>query len=135
MKRYLQTIQGDIADQVLTNSSTGSTDEQSLYLLLTPTLEIISSKYAAVGILEEMTTTMRLFNSALGMGHFNWTVALRRVGHSNTDKQLKDEEHAAVREALADPAIIKFISLDIILYEHAVNVYKRQLREYGLDQI
>ena len=90
----------------MTNSSTGSTGEQSLYLLLTPALEIISSKYAAVGILEETTTTMQLFNSALGMDHFNWTVALQRVGHSNSDNRLKDEEHAAVREALTDPTII-----------------------------
>lgn len=135
VKSYLQSTQRQIPDQVLKNPSTDLTDEQSLYQLLTPALEIISSKYAAVGILEEMTTSMRLFNSALGMNNFNWTVALQRAGHSNSDKRLKDEEHAAVREALTDPAIIKFVSLDIILYEHAVNVYKRQLREYGLDQI
>lgn len=135
VKKYLAALhQQPQSDNSVTTFGGASSDEYTLYTMLEPALKLISSKYAAVGLLEDMPTTMRLFNSALGMDNFNWTVEGDRVGTANGDDQHKAEEHVAVREALTDPAIIKFIWLDIILYEHARRVHTKQLQEYGIEQ-
>ena len=133
VKRHLQSLQQQTpknATGVFSNAS--STDEYSLYAILEPALEVISSRYTAVGILEDMTTTMRLFDSALGMNHFNWTVEIQKLSARNEDLKRKSEEHAILHEAWNNPAIIKFISLDLILYEYATRIYAKQLEQYGL---
>jgi len=101
-------------------------------MMLKPALEIISSRYTVVGILEDMDATMRLFDSALGMGSFNWTAESKKLGALNEDHTRKAEEHAVLHEALTDPAIVRFIWLDIILYEHALRVHSKQVQQYGL---
>ena len=76
--------------------------------------------------------TMRLFDSALGMDDFNWTVESRKVGTANEDIVNNIEERAVLREAWTDDAIIKFIWLDLILYDYAVGINAKQVERYGL---
>ena len=85
-----------------------------------------------MGILEDMDTTTRLLDSALGMDQFNWTAENQKLGIKNQDSVHKDEEHAAIRAASTDPAIIRFISLDIALYEFAMTVHEKQVEQYGV---
>lgn len=105
----------------------------SLNGYLGPAREIISSGYAAVGILEDIETTMRLFDSALGMPNFNWTVESSRQGAVNVDNQRKDEEDAVLLQASTNPAVQEFIWLDLVLYEHARSVHAKQVGQYGLQ--
>ena len=131
VKRYLQDLQQQTHDDT---AEAASTDEHILFTFLEPTLEIISSRYTVVGVLEDMNTTMRLLDSALGMNQFNWTAENQKLGIKNQDAGHKDEEHAAIRAASTDPAIIRFISLDIALYEFAMRVHEKQVEQYGVEK-
>ena len=136
MKRHLQSLQQQTpSNDAFAFSNSSSTEEYSLYAILEPALEVISSRYTAVGILEDMTATMRLFDSALGMNHFNWTVESKKMGAINEGVLQKTEEHAILHEAWTNPVIIGFISFDLILYEHATRIYAKQLEQYGLENI
>lgn len=86
-----------------------------------------------MGILEDFNTTLYLFDRALGIPNFSWVVDSERVGVSNSDNKKKAEEHDARVTFSTDPSLKKFIWLDIILYEHALSVFAKQVKEYGLE--
>ena len=133
VKRYLENLQQQVVnDNVVATPSNFLNDDSSLYAFLEPALEIISSRYAAVGILENLNTTMHLFDSTLGIPNFSWTIEIENVGETNSDHKRKDQEHAALLEASIDPSVIRFIWLDIILYEHALSIHASQAKKYGL---
>ena len=47
-------------------------------LILQPVTELLTDKYAAVGIMEEWDASIRLFQAALDLPDFDWTkVSLR----------------------------------------------------------
>lgn len=103
-----------------------------LQRFLEPALETISSRYAGVGMLNDIEKTMLLFDKALRMPNFSWMTAYKKQGARNIDGDHKDEEHMALLNASTDPVIKKFIWLDLILYEHAQSVFEKQLKQYGL---
>lgn len=109
-----------------------SHDVFKLQRFLEPVLETISSRYAGVGMLNDMEKTMLLFDKALRMPNFSWMTAYMKQGARNIDSNHKDEEHMALLKACTDPDIKKFIWLDLILYEHAQSVHEKQLKHYGL---
>lgn len=108
-------------------------DASMMRNMLQPAQELLRNKYAAVGILEKYDTTLQLFNSALEMPNFDWVRTFKTIGPKNRDRKNQEREEAVVQEALTNPAIKRFISLDLLLYEHALEVHAAQLRQYGIE--
>lgn len=110
--------------------SSASSDEPALADLLEPVKKLLKSEYTAVGLLEDWGNSMRLYNHALNLPNFNWTIS------SSLVKPKKKNEHQVKLDTLAsawdDSVLKRVLSLDMLLYEHAVAVHNEQLSEYGL---
>lgn len=100
--------------------------------MLEPVEGLIGSKYAAVGILEEYNATLNLFSAALEMPGFDWLSTFGERGMVNKDRLFMHEIEQAVEKVMTDVKIKKYLQLDLLLYEHAVAVHKKQLKQYGL---
>lgn len=94
---------------------------------------LLSTQYAAVGIVEELDTTMRLFDHTLSMPKMHWTASLaRRIEAGDYGDLERDAGDEAWRELSEDPRIQRALRLDIALYDHAVDVFREQVANYGL---
>lgn len=94
---------------------------------------LLSSQYAAVGIVEELDTTMRLFDHTLSMPKMHWTASLeRRIEAADYGDFERDAGDEPWRELSDDSRIQRALRLDIALYEHAVDVFRGQVAKYGL---
>ncbi|CAN0326209.1 unnamed protein product [Ectocarpus fasciculatus] len=98
--------------------------------LLQPVEELLTSKYAAVGILEDWQGSMALFDHALEIPGYNWTVASDSVTAQKQNK--KTEKMATMKFAMTDPVLRQYVWLDMLLYEYACSLHKEQLSLYGL---
>ncbi|CAB1102237.1 unnamed protein product [Ectocarpus sp. CCAP 1310/34] len=98
--------------------------------ILQPVEELLRSKYAAVGILEQWETSMMLFDHALQLPGFNWT----STSASSTPRNVHDSKakNDLLVASMTDPVLKQILWLDILLYEHACSVHKAQLSRYGL---
>ena len=133
-KRYLEELQQQsLPDGTIAPLGDHQNDDHMLYKFLEPALEIISSRYAAVGILEEMNKTMYLFDRALGIPNFSWPVEIQNAGASNSNDKMKAQAQDAWLKYSTDPSFLKFIWLDMILYQHALNVHAKQVQQYELE--
>lgn len=130
MKLYLEGLHSDLMNQ--NGDVAPALKDVAMYDMLKPAQELLSNKYAAVGILEEWETTLRLFNAALEIPSYDWPKGFRSIGRKNHNGKYAKEEEKALVTAWTDPNIKKFIWLDLLLYEHAVAVHKRQVVEHGL---
>lgn len=131
LKLYLQGLHSDAMDRNGGDIASALKDV-AMYDLLKPTQELLSSKYAAVGILEEWHTTLLLFNVALEIPRYDWPKVFRSIGRKNHNGKFAKEEEKALVAAWTDPEIKKFIWLDLLLYEHAVAIHKKQVAAYRL---
>lgn len=82
------------------------------------------SSYVAVGIFEEFELSMQLFNATVNSSVRNWDAGM----------WLNHGEHSFGRDALlqwayVSPEINIALAADIMLYDFAVEVFKRQTRE------
>lgn len=102
----------------------------ALTKFLEPAEELLGTKYAAVGLVEDWNGSMHLFD-ALRLPNYNWTMASANMTSKNQNKYAV-EEHEMVQSALTDPVVKNFLWLDILFYDHAVSVHNKQLREYSL---
>lgn len=108
--------------------------DAAMYKFLQPAMDRLSNEYAAVGILEDFDKSLHLLNLALKIPRLDWVQSYKNLGPQNEGVSGRDEEKKeTLRLAWTDPAIHKFVWLDMLLYDHAVAVYKKQLVEYGLD--
>ena len=103
-----------------------------IHQFLQPVMDILSNNYAAVGLLEQWNTSLKLFQSALEMP-INWQAAYRKIGVANADSKNHDEEHETLRTAWYDPKIRELLWLDILLYDHAVSVFNKQIAEHDIS--
>lgn len=94
--------------------------------------EIVSSRYAAVGILEEWETTMALFDKTLNLPGFEWVKEYQQTGRKNRNDKSTAEDRA-LELAWDSTELKKFLWLDILLYDHALAVHRRQVVDYGLE--
>lgn len=107
-------------------------DEDALYPYLKIAQDRIST-FAAVGIVEDFAGSLHLFDRALGLQDFDWVGRYDKLGSLNTVLPASQDSAARdLQRALTDPSIKKFIALDLLLYEHAVDVHERQMDQYGL---
>lgn len=75
---------------------------------------------------------MRLFDAALNIPRLQWDKQFQAMGVQNKDKDLALEGQQALKAALNNPELKQYIWLDLLLYDHAVEVHKSQVTEYGV---
>lgn len=128
----------------LGSSQPTTTTEESLlndgwmHAFLGPVEETLSKRYTAVGVLEHWDKTMLLFNSALEMPMFDWPSSFVESKRRNTyklhcDDVQRNDEAVALAKALSDPKLKQALWLDILLYDHAVSIFHRQMKQHGLS--
>ncbi|CAM9117794.1 unnamed protein product [Ectocarpus sp. 13 AM-2016] len=94
--------------------------------LLLPVEELLRSNYAAVGILEHWQKSMTLFDHALEIPGFNWTVASASLAPQKSQKEMT-EKKAMLAAAMTDSVLRQYVWLDMLLYEYACSLHKEQL--------
>lgn len=107
-------------------------NDAAMYEMLEPIEEILSHAYTAVGILEDWETTTYLFNTALKLPGYDWPTGFHEIGKKNGNGKFHTEEQEALAMTWTDPDVRKYIWLDLLLYDHALAVHRRQVEEYGL---
>lgn len=122
LKKYLENLGDD----------SGKSEAEVMSGMLHPTRDLLSFNFSAVGILENFNTTLDLFDAALEMPNMNWRSAFESAGVMNVDKAFISEKGKALQSAWIDSDIKEYISLDLLLYEHALDVFKAQVKLYGL---
>eukprot|EP00752_Nemacystus_decipiens_P008259 g7385.t1 len=120
VKEYL--TRGGVAEDVVLESTLKSVQD------------LLSTEYAAVGIAAELDTTMRLFEKALWGGGPGWSSSLSTLRAQDREQDLEydDPKSATFRDALANPRISAALRVDILLYEHALRVFKKQVAHHGI---
>ena len=103
-----------------------------MYTMIQPVQDLLRDRYT-VGILEEFNTTLSLFDVALDMPGVNWHKQYIGEGAMNVDITYEEEKAAALVEAWTNSEIKQYMRLDLVLYEHAVDVFHQQARAYGLE--
>eukprot|EP00903_Cladosiphon_okamuranus_P011467 g10801.t1 len=105
--------------------------EPWMHQFLWPVEELLSHKYAAVGLLEELDVTLVLFNATLQLPGLDWVASFQEIGTKNADRHFALDKAKAVAQAWTDPDIQAYLWLDILLYDHAVGVFHRQAEAHG----
>ncbi|CAN0486704.1 unnamed protein product, partial [Scytosiphon promiscuus] len=95
--------------------------------------DLLRDRYAAVGILEEWESTLSLFNAALAVPGMDWHERFESTGKLNVDVRFEGQKREALEGAMTDAEIKRHLWLDLLLYEHAVDVFQRQKQVYGID--
>lgn len=114
----------------------GIAEDAVLEGLLQPVKDLLSTQYAAVGIATELDTTMRLFEKALSAEGAGWSSALSKLRTKDLDEEdveYDNTDSATFRDALANPRIASALRLDVLLYDHALRVFKEQALHYGVS--
>lgn len=104
-----------------------------MHRFLQPAMRLLSEAYTAVGILEQWDASMQLFQSSLKLPNMNWRGAFGNTGKTKVNLHFHDAEQETLRRAWHDPGVRELLWLDILLYDHAVSVFKKQAAEYGID--
>lgn len=118
--------------------SNGSNDpnipEFELFQYLQPVQDIIQESYV-IGLMDEFNSTMSLFDEALGMPKevISWRDEYNKQGILNSNKRFDKKKIPAMALSSVDSEIKKYLQIDILLYEHAVSVFNRQLQEYNIE--
>lgn len=120
-------------DQTRRASNSEHTLDAALWAMLQPVQDLLRDHYSAVGILEEFDTTFSLFNAALDIPAVDWRDIFESVGEHNVDRMHKDDKEATLAEAWTNSEIKKYMQLDLILYEHAVDIFRQLARAYGIS--
>ncbi|CAN0014616.1 unnamed protein product, partial [Hapterophycus canaliculatus] len=132
VKEYFESLEGTEEARSLLHGSRVRND-LAMHRLLQPVEDLLSNSYSAVGILEQWEKSMKLFNRALKLPHFDWPSASKTLGRQNIDERLRHEEARALHSAWDDPIIKDRLWLDLLLYNHAVSVHNRQVAEHGVS--
>ncbi len=98
--------------------------------------DILSDGYAAVGLLEEFNTTLSLFDATLDMPGLDWHQEFDRIGGAQNvlelNADMKQKKADLLEQAWTDSELKRYMRLDLLLYEHAVDVFHQQALSHGL---
>lgn len=108
-------------------------EEAALREFLGPVQDLLRNNYNAVGILEEFNTTLSLFDAALGIPGLDWHREFERVGLENVAYGFEEEKRKVLDEAWTNLEVKRYMRLDLLLYEHAVDVSRHQTKLYGIE--
>ncbi|CAM9612169.1 unnamed protein product, partial [Laminaria digitata] len=113
-------------------SKTEDIPESGLYAMLQPVQDLLRDHYSAIGILEDYNTTLSLFNTALDMPGVDWHEMFGNMGQARVGKVSKEEKEAMLAEALTNSEIKKYMQLDLLLYDHAVELFRLQAQAHDI---
>eukprot|EP00903_Cladosiphon_okamuranus_P012496 g11701.t1 len=141
LKLYLEGLNRKAEEQaeaaggspLLGSSKAVTMKDGAMLELIQPVTELLANKYAAVGILEHWDNSIRLFQHVLNLPDFDWMKASHKMGKKNGNGTFKKQENEALEKAWTDPKLKSSMLLDLVLYDHAVSVHKRQMEQYGLS--
>ncbi|CAN0281833.1 unnamed protein product [Ectocarpus fasciculatus] len=122
-------IEGESATTVVGGSKVY---ELWMHRFLRPVQEVLSSKYAAVGLVEQWDKSMNLFNKALKVPNFDWSTTSGSMGRTNANTHTEVEQAQLLSRSWWDPELRSVLWLDILLYDYAVSIFNRQIDEYGV---
>lgn len=128
LKMYLDDKAPDLND-----GDDGFIPDAAMYEMVQPLQDLIRDNYTAVGILEEFNTTLSLFDAALAMPEVRWHGEFNSQGKLLVDSVYREQEALTLLEAWTDSEVKKYMQLDIVLYEHAVDVFHQQIQAYGIE--
>lgn len=111
-------------------SKYGGIPEAEMYDMLQPVQDLLRDTYDAIGILEDFENTLSLFDAALAMPGVDWHKQFTSEGPQKKNDRDKEEKEVALAEAWTSSEIKKYMQLDILLYEHAVDVFRQQTQDY-----
>lgn len=106
--------------------------DRALYDMLRPVLELIENNYTAVGLLENFHESLELFNRALGMPALDWHESFSQYSIMKQEKEFAAQEKKVLASAWTNAEIKQYIALDLVLYDHAVAVFNKQKKKYGI---
>ncbi|CAM9141398.1 unnamed protein product, partial [Laminaria digitata] len=107
--------------------------EAGLCAMLQPVQDLLHDHYSAIGILEEYNTTLSLFNTALDMPGVDWHELFATVGRFTVNNNNSNDEKAAMlAEVSTNSEIKKYMQLDLLLYDYAVELFHQQARAYDI---
>lgn len=66
------------------------------------------------------------------MPEMDWQRDFQHEGRQNVDVSFREQRAETLEKAWTDPELKKYLRLDLLLYEHAVEVFHRQARSHGL---
>ena len=66
------------------------------------------------------------------MPGMDWHQEFEDNGEQNVLSRMKQEKADTLEKAWTDPELKRYMRLDLLLYEHAVDVFHQQARSYGL---
>ena len=113
-------------------SQHGQIPDLALYEMLQPAQDLLRDNYTAVGILEEFDTTLSLYDVALSIPGIDWHKNFASQGKKAVAMDYAEKEAASLAEAWTNSEIKKYMQLDIVLYEHAVDVFRKKAQAYGI---
>lgn len=129
---YVESLLG--ADQMSTNNATDvPSDGPAVGRFLEPVKEILGTKYAAVGLVEDWDRSMHLFDQALRLPNYSWAKESAEMKPQNGN-MFATEEHEMLQKAWTDPVVKYLLRVDIPLYEYAVSIHNQKPTDYGLSQ-
>lgn len=108
------------------------TEEEIMFGRIQQIEDIVSNQFTAVGILEEFNTTLALFNAALRIPGLDWQSSFTSIGIKNADDEYKSEEDELLEKSWSNSELKSYINLDLLLYEHALDVFHQQARFHGV---
>ena len=106
-------------------------EEVALLAMLERVMDNVA-QYTAVGITEEFNASMSLYDSTLNIPGINWVFGLSAKGTVNKDRKHETEEEKIRNGAFLSSEIKRYLRLDILLYDHALAVFRHQLGENGI---
>lgn len=122
LKAYLE-HQGSLAGK----------DEAGVMMdMLHPIRNLIRENITVVAVLEDFERSLHMFNKALGMTGLDWKAAFETRGVFKSNKKYHDVAKDSLRKAWTNSEIKDYMALDLLLYEHAIDVSREQAERYGL---
>lgn len=94
---------------------------------------MVRDGYTAVGLLEEWNTTLALFDKVFNVPGIHWGNDYAKQGDRNVLVANHYTQRAEVLEkAWTDEKLRKHMHLDLLLYDHAVHVFRQHARSHDL---
>lgn len=113
-------------------SLSGGDETTVMYDMLHDVWNLIRDQFDVVGILEEFHTSLTLLDRVLQIPNVNWTSSFSAIGVRNEDQRFARLKAETLESAWTNSDIKGYMTLDLLLYEHAVEVFKQQAKLHGL---
>ena len=104
-------------------------DDAALSGLMDSVQTLLRDNFTAIGVVEDFDTSMQLFDDAGVIPGIEWVATYGKLGAANKNEASETEGGEVLRQALMSSEIKKFLQLDILLYDHAVAIFRGMVRQ------